>query len=536
MKKFFFVFCAAAVLPLAGEDVKAPVTDAMIFKNGVSAVRRTVDPGKQTRFELADTIEPLHGSLWFTGPVKSVVRREGKKPVSGKYELSNITKTFAGQQVTLQIANGLNTFREVSGTIWDPAPEGEKSAVTPESHIVWVKLADGQFLMLQRHAIQNIQVKGQPKPVDLPEKFDTRPVWAFSLAQTAEKPFYIDYLTQGLSWQSAYRMVLGKGGKMQIAMDAEIVNNLADLEKADLYLASGYANFINAGNKSPMSMIQKEAQSSPRPQPLMLNQASGRYHKNMRKAAYAPMADSAVAAASFGESATGETEDISLLHIPDFTLKKGEVCHQVLSRAETTFERLVHWQIPARRNPEVGRVYDSSNPEPMDALRFRNPFEQPITTSPVEIRDGGMVLAQVNIPWVNRGDTAIVDITRALTVTGKVMEYEVPAANTDRAEQLLERLVRNKEGKFVSGVLAGRTYRVTDVQGELRLKNHRQQPARLLIKLDYAGTLVSADANPENKVQDQTSFINANASLVWNIEIPANAEKVLKYRYNVLYR
>ena len=97
MKKAIFTVFAAALLPLGADEVKAPVTGAMIFKNNISAVRRAVDPGKQTRFELAETIVPLQGSLWFTGPVQAVVRKEEKKPVSGKYPLSNIVKTFAGE-------------------------------------------------------------------------------------------------------------------------------------------------------------------------------------------------------------------------------------------------------------------------------------------------------------------------------------------------------------------------------------------------------------------------------------------------------
>jgi hypothetical protein len=172
----------------------------------------------------------------------------------------------------------------------------------------------------------------------------------------------------------------------------------------------------------------------------------------------------------------------------------------------------------------------------MDALRFKNPFDNPMTACPVEILDGGMVLAQVNIPWINRGETAVVDITRAQTVSGKVVEYDVPPQNTDRAEQILENIVRNKKGQVVSGTLAGLNYRITDVQGELRMKNHRKSPARILIKLHYSGTLVSADGSPENAVQDRNLSINPPSCLTWEMEIPGNTEKTLKYRYNVIFR
>ena len=532
MKTAIFAFFAAGLMSLGADEVKAPVTGAMIFKNNISAVRRTIDPGKMTRFELAETIVPLQGSLWFTGPVQSVVRKEGKKPVKGKYPLSNIVKTFAGQSVTLTVTNGKNAYREITGTVWDPVPDPEKNNAGQEPDMVWLKLSDGQFVMIARHLITGIRVNGQPKPAALPEKFDKRPVWEFTLSAPAKEPFFVDYLTNGLSWQSAYRMELGKNHKMNIAMDAEIVNNLADLCDADLFLASGYVNFANSGVTSPMAMTQSAAGVEP---PV------ARQYSTLRKARF-NNADMAVAAASvpesaaFGADATGETEDIALLPLRKFTLKKGEVCHRVLERAETSFERLVHWQIPARRNPDNGRSFRSDHAEPMDALRFKNPFDNPMTASPVEILDGGVVLAQVNIPWINRGETAVVDITRAQTVSGKVVEYDVPPQNTDRAEQILENIVRNKKGQVVSGTLAGINYRITDVQGELRMKNHRKSPARILIKLHYSGTLVSADGSPENAVQDRNLSINPPSCLTWEMELPGNAEKILKYRYNVIFR
>lgn len=533
MKNIVFAFFAASLLPLAAEEVKAPVTGAMVFKNGVSAVRRTVQPGKLTAFELADTIEPQQGSLWFTGPVLSVIRKEGKKPVPGKYPLSNITKTFAGQDVTLLVSCG-QTTRELSGTVWDPDPGKDGEERDMEDGDIWLKLANGQFIMLQQNAVRSIQVKGQPKQANRPEKFDKRPVWEFTLSKPAEQPIFVDYLTQGISWQSAYRLELGKENKMRLAMDAEIINKLADMKKIDLFLASGYANFAGSGIKSPMAMIQPDQENEPVPE----SAAPARYSLQRKSAAsYAANDRVALSApASFGETATGETEDITLLHLPEFTLKKGEVCHRVLDRAEGTFERLVHWQIPARRNAESGRIYHSGAPEPMDALRFKNPFDRAITSGLLEILDGGAVLAQVQLPWVNRGDTAIVNITKALTVTGKVVEYEAPPQNTARAEKMFDSVVRNKHGQIVSGVLAGRNYRVTDVLGELHLKNHREKAARILIKLNYAGTLVSADGNPENTMVDRGLSINPQTCLTWELELPARAEKVLKYRYNVFFR
>ena len=526
-----------AVLPLAAEEVKAPVTGAIIFKNGVSAVRRTVDPGKAREFDLACDIAPLQGSLWFTGPVVSVVRREAKKPVGGTYPLSNITKTYAGKSVTLTVVSGNNQpDRELSGVVWDP--DSEKKTPMLREQNVWLKLAGGELLMIDRPSVRSVRFAGIPQAAPLPEKVDRRPEWHFTLAEAATAPVQIDFLSEGLSWQNACRIELGKANKMTIAMDAEIVNNLADLDNVPLYLASGYANFINAGRKSPMTMIQPDAEAGPNQSAQyafnlqFANQVSSLQEAGADVAAHRRY--NSAPPAGFGTEATGETEDISLAAIGPVTLKKGEVCHRVLKQAETGYERLVHWVVRARRNADYGRTNGNGRADiPMDALRFTNPFDTPITTSPLEILDGGVVLAQVRIPWVNPKQVVTVDVTRALSVTGKVVEYEIATQSFQRAEEVFHSIQRNKEGRIVSGWIAGSRYRVTDIQGEVRLKNYRKLPARILIELDYSGEFVSADGAPKRDVLDRSGSVNPCERLTWDLTLPAGEEKVLKYRYTI---
>ena len=548
MSKWGWIIILLTAWPGSADELKAPVTGAMIFKNGVSAVERTIETGKRTQFDLACDLVPLQGSLWFFGPVESVVRMNVRKTVPGTYPLTNITKTFAGKQVTLVLAASGNTpVRELSGIVWDPPkPKTEKekeghSVPPPAIHedTVWLQQSEQgktRFEMIPRHQIIGVRCAETPKAAPLPESFDRRPIWRFTLSGSSRKPIRVEYLTEGLAWQSAYRIELKKDHKMLLSQDAEIINNLDDLKNITLYLASGFANFVNKGTRSPMSMIQPtEPGVQPIPQPRVfsnqfMNQAPAQnYYRAKANMQYEMAADSA----SFGGAETGESEDISLLTLKNVTLKKGEVCHRVLNSAETTYERLVHWKIRPRRHPENGRQMGYPESVPMDALRFTNPFPTPITTSPLEILDGGVVLAQVKIPWMNPKQSETVDITKALSLTGKVVEYEVAPQSTERAEQFFYSIERNRGGKTVVGWIAGSRYRVTDVQGEIRLKNYRKLPARMLIELDYSGALVSADDKPVETMLDRTGSVNPRARLTWDIKLDAGAEKIIKYRYNL---
>ena len=265
MKKSLSVTGLLTVLTVLGAEIKAPISGVIIYTNGVSAVRRTAEIGKQTEFELACDLAPLQGSLWFSNPAVSVVRKKVKKPTPWKYPLDNITKTFAGKSVTLHLSNGNGSLQEISGVIWDPDPNSDSETASNESEtrqmpsesIVWIKRNDrGGFEMIQRDKIIRVCSPDKPQAAYLPEQFNLRPAWIFSLSKPAQKPLEIEYLSMGLSWESAYRIVLKNNGRMMISQDAEIINRLDDLNNVSLYLASGHANFVNKNQSSPMEMVQ----------------------------------------------------------------------------------------------------------------------------------------------------------------------------------------------------------------------------------------------------------------------------------------
>ncbi len=519
--RWMFLPGLLAGMALSGAEMAAPVTGAMIFSDGIAAVRRTVDAGEMTEFDLALTIQPMAGTLWFSDPVVSVVRREVKAPAPEGWPISDYTKTFAGKTVTLFVAAGSGD-REISGTVWDPDPrEGPVAAANLYRDTVWLKQPDGKFEMVSRHLIRGIRCTGAPQAAPRTVK---HPVWHFTLSKAAQKPLNIDFLTGGLAWENAYCIELLDGKRMAIRQDAEIVNNLSELKNVDLYLAGGSAGFVNRGRTSPMAMIRPGKHAGAGVRPVNFREMNGR-NINM-------LADCAAAEVpvGFGVSATGESADISLVPLRNFSLGKGEVCHRTLGRAECSFERLVHWAVRARRNADSGRVVNSNAGTLMDALRFTNPFDRPLTAAPAEILDGGVVLSQIRVPWVNPGAEKTLDIMPALSLTGKVLEYEVAAQKPELVESLIPESERLQSGKK----FLGKRYRVTDVQGELRLKNDRKTAAKVQIDLDYAGVLVSAEGKPGRTMLDSTGSLNPSSRLCWDLKLGAGEEKVIRYRYCLL--
>ena len=224
--------------------------------------------------------------------------------------------------------------------------------------------------------------------------------------------------------------------------------------------------------------------------------------------------------------------DIQITSAGKVTLAAGDALYLPLASAEASYERLVEWNIPDNRN-EYGRPLNrdsqTASGELWDAVRFKNPFERAITSSPVEIVDGDKVLGQSETGWVNPGESTVVKITKALTVVGKAVEYE--AAGVPKADSSLKRI--NEERI----VLAGYTYRKPEVIGELTLKNYRQSNARVLVNLEFSGELISADGNPKRSMPERGIYsVNQRNRLEWEVELKPGEELKLNYKYSVLVR
>ena len=115
-----------------------------------------------------------------------------------------------------------------------------------------------------------------------------------------------------------------------------------------------------------------------------------------------------------------------------------------------------------------------------------------------------------------------------------MLEYDIPPKDISRAEKLFHSIERNRQGTAVGGWIAGRRCRISDVQGELKMKNCRKNPAKFLITLDYAGVFISADENPKPEKRPRIDSINPESRLVRELTLPGGAEKILKYRCSLL--
>ena len=248
----------------------------------------------------------------------------------------------------------------------------------------------------------------------------------------------------------------------------------------------------------------------------------------MAKANY----DNAVAESSayVPRMTTGETQDIQLIAMGNITLKKGEVMHMVIGEFECNYERLVTWQVnDATPHPRNYRQ-SVSHTSPFDAIRFTNPQKTALPAMPVEVLDGNVVIGQTSANWINSGEKALLTINPAQTVKAQAVHYEVPAPATKLDTTMFHQIDRNASGTVIGGRIAGNRYRFCHLQHELKVKNYRTVPVKMLITAECTGNVSNITDNGKITPLDKLFSINSRQKLEWELQIAPGEEKVIKYR------
>ncbi len=511
---------------------KAPIVKAALFKNGYALVTREVRQIPPKPFLIDEEINPVHGTLWFFGASNlSVTSVERPGTRDNENPFGNFAATYQNRKVTVTLRTSDNEQpRIIKGTMLRLGKSSSAASVQPyyrgqqpESYLA-VKLESGELITFSKGMVLSIESDG------INDKIIEDKRMLLVQCDPSETPMSMNYLTFGLSWAPAYRIALSKDAKMRIDQSAVITNEIEDLAGAEVNLISGFPNLEYMRVTSPLMTAS-------------LNQFFQQLSGQNRYQGAATMQQMAMynnvtlnePTMSRGVSPlpeTGASEDIHYFPAGKVSLAKGSSVYREIASAETTYERIVEWEIPDRRSQwgTYDRNYsDKENPygELWDAIRFKNPLKAPITTAPVEIVDGEKILGQGTIKWVNPGQETLVKITKSLTVTGTLNEYEIPDKSSIDYKMSGRKIVH----------IAGYNYRNPEVEGTLKLHNYRSTAAVAVVKLQFSGELVSAEQAPEAKVLETGVYsVNPRRELTWELNLKPGEEVTVKYKYSVLVR
>ncbi len=523
-----------SILVSPAQDSAAKIDTLSVFKNGLAVVRMQGAIPDSGSLELQTIPDPVHGTFWIQS-AKPVTARVEMKRAEAPFETqshADLLQRLIGENVVIHTGNDM-----ISGTVLgsprEESRQWNRDYATVDGRSGWygwgwplrqpnanagnqpklalIRTDAGKVIALHPNAIQRLEF------ATLPKLERVRPV--LSLKSQGAAKIAVEFLTKGISWAPSYRIDLSNPDKLTIAQKATLRNELTSLREVEIRLISGFPSVKYGGIDSPLSprttwtnfFQQLTSASSQSQSPGVFSQIAS---NTVRMPQFAPAVP----------AEPGESVDLHFQSIGRHSLEPGESLSIPVASAEAGYERVIEWNIPDTRDAHGRYISEHerrSHPDKYeesawDAIGFANPFDFPMTTAPAMLVANGKFQGQQDSNWTNPGVKTTVRINKALSLSTRAVEHEVP----ETRENLR---------------IAGNNFYKTQVEGELSIENHRGQPVVVNVKRRFSGDLVRADGEPAQQLLEEGVYsINKRNELSWRLELAAGAKAKLVYRYAVL--
>jgi hypothetical protein len=359
-----------------------------------------------------------------------------------------------------------------------------------------------------------------------------------------EKEVGVVYLQKGIRWIPDYRIELLEGGKARLLLQGTVINELADMDNADLRLVVGVPNFLMKDELSPMALREVGLRLSSYFAPPG-GRAGGRrdlYLSNvMMSQAAAEVGERGAPAGGPNIPSEGQLEDLYLYRKSGLTLKKGESAVLKLLEVTVPYEDVYTWDVPPLPPLEMWRYVNSdeqrtalqklSGAKALHKIRLLNTGDTPWTTGPAAIFRAGLPLGQDLLSFTSVKNKADVTVTTATDLNTKKEETEV-----GRQENSIR--------------ISGDAYTKVSLHGKLTVTNFKDRDIRLELTRKAIGKATAASADGRitalNAVEDKSTAdewglplwqswpywwfaANPLSSIAWEAVIPAGQTATFEY-------
>ena len=496
---------------LAEVPPRLPVKEVSVFKDGHAFVvhegRLPVDG--QGRVTLDTLPTAVLGTFWAyaaapkAARLRSVIAERREVPVERTaLSLRELLEANIGAELLITETNQLAYPATVLGFPTRSSEElAEASAGAAIHHVpqpgsfVLLKTAEGtKAVAVDR--IQDVTFKQPPRAKGT--QTELRSFLTLNLehtgngsAPTAEVGLM--YLQRGIRWIPSYRVDLDGQGQARIRLQATVLNELVDLDNVTLQLVIGVPSFAFKDSLDPTAMQESVAQLSAffhgaagarrREDALLSNFSNALMTQTVRMGEYGVLSEGP----GRGDPELPEgtrNEDLFVFTVPEVTLRRGSRIVLPIAEVTVPYDDVFTLDLPFAPPPELARGLNSQQqaelarllnaPKAMHKVRLRNSSGQPFTTAPALILRGGRVLAQGLMTYTASGASTDLALTTAVDV--QIQKSDRETRRTPNAFQQ-----------------AGHSYLRVDLQGAVRLINHRNQAITVEVTRHVLGKVNSAD-------------------------------------------
>ncbi len=530
------LFAASLFAPQAySREPAVRIERLAAFKNGLGFVNAHVPlPAASKSVRLEELPVPVFGTFWMETPenVKVESFRAEMEPVEDLVPASSLLELLllnTGRRVTVHTGSG-----KIEGVLESrpaPAPPVSDPGSMRTPHVapgvVTIRTEDG-LVALSPGSISRVDLPGKDAVTVSKSRRDV-PVVTATLAQPAQKEkVRLSYLARGFSWAPSYLIDISDAKTAAFRARATILNELADLSDVTLELVTGFPNIRFSDVGDPIDIKQSLSEylaavageaspwgrSSYGRRPGVLTQQAVLSNAPLRLEA--GRAFSAVELASVEGVAS---EDLFFYPVANFSLKKGARGEVTLFSARLPYRHIYTWSLPETlEEPPSQRGEAEPAEEIWHSCRITNTLNMPLTTAPAEFIKDGRIVGQ-DISWFTpRGTETTIRINRALNLLAERAEVEV-------------------ERKRNAETFHGSSYDLVKVRGELRLVSRLSETARVEIKKELAGRVLTMEPpGKDTKTAQGLRRTNPRHSIVWEIDIKPGEEKKIVYVFDLYIR
>jgi hypothetical protein len=511
-----------------------------LFKNGLGyATAGASLPDKTKSVRLGQLPVPSYGTFWVSYPKELKVRSlvtsmEAIEELTTAPTVDQLLRLNPGCKVSLHTTGAPAGQQSVIEGVLQPVitlppvepaspyfMDARRPPDRPQNTLVLVKTERG-LVALSPGSIQRVDFTGG-EPACVTTNQQKRPSIRMELEEPAGgEHIVVNYLARGITWVPGYRIDLSDEKTARFSAQAQIINELADLDDARVELVTGFPNVQFAELPNPAAMSQNLAEflrslaaggaQGGGGGPMMAQQAL--VLNNF--ASYQP-----TLLPSYAISANGQTaEDLFLYPLPHVSLKRGETATIRLMSADMPYRHVYTWKIPDQLEGDRSRQLGDgrSAEEVWHTCRLVNAAGMPLTTAVAQFVKDGQFVGQDTCFYTAPGSEASIRINRAMNVQAEQDELEV-------------------ERKRNAANFDGYGYDLVKLRGELKIRNRLDKAIQLEITKELSGEVLEASEAPRDVPTARgLKQVNPKHVLTWLLELKPGDEHKLTYSYQLYIR
>jgi len=360
--------------------------------------------------------------------------------------------------------------------------------------------------------------------------------YAFGAAATdRDVVVHLMYFTPGMRWIPTYRLSGELATDAELSLQAEILNEVEDIDGAALDLVVGVPNFRFKEVVSPLvlerTLRHALREAAPNLMGQMIRNTFTQRAGEWRGDETARSQPDVMAPAP--ELASAGSHDLFVYNMPSFSLRKGARATVAVWRDRVGLRHLYTLDVGLVRNGSTGATSarrsgtpDLGDASPLELAKYRvwhqleleNGSDVPWTTGPAMLLRNGLPLGQDLLTYTPVGGSSLLPVTVAVDVRGDLRETEIERTpNALRVDSSSYTLVRKR--------------------GEITITNYKQERITSRVRLSLGGKVEEAGRDGSIALNEfrpgdweaRQHAVNNHTDVEWTIELDPGQTTTLDY-------